>query len=227
MDIDFLLRRQAIVEWRDRWFIQAVSTINAAAIKACADFDKALSDAGVADTVWDPDRFTFGRIDNLMSRHLDGEIDGFLAGAAEELRGIDEKLAALASALAEGVSNLTMPDANDEGVNEPDQHSAVPEAALAQTPAPFQRFTSFVNDHSVARTAQAWWAKASEFATQTAESVGKSLQDKAGLYDRLRRSAGDRIATAWLGNSGTPLPLKAQLLMLIDDVTSEARSSNL
>lgn len=52
MDIDFLLRRQAIMEWRDRWFMQAVSTINAAAIKARADFDEALGDAGVADTVW-------------------------------------------------------------------------------------------------------------------------------------------------------------------------------
>jgi len=227
MDIDFLLRRQAIMEWRDRWFMQAVSTINAAAIKARADFDEALGDAGVADTVWDPDRFTFGRIDSLMSRHLDGEIGRFLAGAAEELRGIDERLAALASALAEGLSNLTMPDAYDEGVNEPAQHSAVPEAAVTKAPAIFQRFASFVKDHSMARTAQAWGAKASETVAQTAEAVGKSLQDKAGLYDRLRRRAGDRIGTAWLGDSGAPLPLKAQLLMLIDDVTSEARSSNL
>jgi hypothetical protein len=33
MDIEFLLRRQALMEWRDRWFTQAISTINSAAIR--------------------------------------------------------------------------------------------------------------------------------------------------------------------------------------------------
>ncbi len=227
MDIDFLLRRQAIVEWRDRWFMQAVTTINAAAIKARADFDASLGDAGVSDTVWDPDRFTFGRIDSLMSRRLDGEISRFLAGAAEELRGIDERLATLASALADSVSTLNFPDANGEPAKEDDRPPPTPNEPNAKKPALFQRLTGLVKDHSVTRTAQAWGAKASETVAHTAEVVGKSLQDKAGLYDRLRRRAADRIASAWLGDSGAPLPLKAQLLMLIDDVTSEARSTNL
>lgn len=227
MDIDFLLRRQAIIEWRDRWFMQAVTTINAAAIKARADFDASLGDAGVSDTVWGPDRFTFGRIDSLMAQHLDGEISRFLAGAAEELRSIDERLTTLASALADSVSTLDLPDANGEPAKMADQPTPMTHEPDAKKPALFQRLAGLVKDHSVTRTAQAWGAKASETVAHTAEVVGKSLQDKAGLYDRLRRKAGDRIASAWLGDGGTPLPLKAQLLALIDDVTSEARSNNL
>lgn len=58
--------------------------------------------------------------------------------------------------------------------------------------------------------------------------MSSQLQDALGMFAFLAIELSVLfIGISLLVDSGAPLPLKAQLLMLIDDVTSEARSSNL
>lgn len=221
MEIDFLLRRQAVCEWRDRQLFQAVSTINSAAIKARADFDAQLEEAGFADTVWDPEAFAFGRIDALMSKHLAGPLEAFLTGAASELRLIEDRFAALAEALASSNAALVLPigaAAPPEQAPVTAESGATPRVKPVAPESGFQRLSGLVRE---------WGSRASENIVSTAETVSKSVQDRTGLYDRLRRKAAERIKGAWMGDGGDPLPLKAQLIGLIEDVTSEARSINL
>ena len=225
MEIDFLLRRQAVCEWRDRHLFQAVSTINCAAIKARADFDAQLEEAGFADTVWDPEAFAFGRIDTLMRKHLAGSLNTFLTGAADELRLIEGRFGPLADALASSSSALVLPvgaavGETATGQAAPSEQSpcTAAEAKPAEPETGFQRLSGLVRE---------WGSRASENIVSTAETVSKSVQDRTGLYDRLRRKAAERIKGAWMGDGGDPLPLKVQLIGLIEDVTSEARSINL
>ncbi|MEO6093251.1 MAG: hypothetical protein ABIT04_11825 [Novosphingobium sp.] len=227
MDVEFLLRRQAVTEWRDRHLFHAVSTINTAAIKARIDFDALLAEAALVDSIWDPSGFVFGRIDSLMRKHLTGKLDAFLAQAAEELRVIEARFDLLAEALTASASTLTFPEAAiapDESVSEAAQFRLGANYTGGGILTNLRSLSLAVRDHSLARTARAWSTRASKSVATRAEAVGKSLHDRMGLYDRLRRKAAERIATAWMGDVGSPIPLKAQLLVLIDDVASEARS---
>jgi hypothetical protein len=47
------------------------------------------------------------------------------------------------------------------------------------------------------------------------------------LRDRLRTAANERIATHWLGDTGDPQPVMAQVIRIIDRTTETAKMSML
>jgi hypothetical protein len=129
MDIELLSRRQAVMEWRDRWYSQAITLLNGAGIKARAAFDVSIADAGATETMWDADSFVLGHIDALMAQYLEGEISAFLKAAAEELACIDERFVDLGHALVEHHAALTLPTVtSDTAMKKP----GVAEAACRQ-----------------------------------------------------------------------------------------------
>jgi hypothetical protein len=232
MDIEFLLRRQAVMDWRDRWFTQTVSTINAAAISARADFAALLEAADAIETIRDPAGFVYGHIDASMTNRLNDRLPAFCKAASDELRCIEERFVPLGDALAESWEALLLPNSIVPVESLFNAVSANPGSPFANAksshiPRSLKRLTSFMRDHSLTRAAQAIGSKASQKVAASADTLGKTIQDKSGFYARLRRMAGDRIASAWMGDAGTPLPLKAQMLTLLDEVASEARSFNL
>ena len=66
--------------------------------------------------------------------------------------------------------------------------------------------------------------KANSLATYASETADWLVQDKAGLRDRLRDAATNRIATQWMGDIGDPLPVLAQMIRNIERVAHEART---
>ncbi len=67
--------------------------------------------------------------------------------------------------------------------------------------------------------------RASTLADGAGSAADELLQDKLGLKNRLRSAAAQRIAQSWIGGSGEPKPVLAQLISLIDETTHAARMS--
>lgn len=227
MDIEFLSRRQAVTEWRDRHLFQVMTMINAAGIEARAALDQQIKDAALLQSVWDPAGFVHARIDELMRAEVALRMGTFLRQAAQELRALDPGFSPLADALVASASAIEMPAA-------PEPELAASLDGEYASPLPIQedegrllRATKKVSNLAIARSAREWGAWAAEGVSSVADTVSRSLQDSTGLHGRLRRIAAERIASAWMGDAGSPRPLKAQLVLLIEDVTHEARSLNL
>lgn len=218
MDIDALVRRQAISEWRDRQILTSWSMINRAGQSALEAFDDLLDEAGILDSTWDPGAFAKARIDRLMSADLKARLGEFLSSAADELGAIHGSFADLSSALGASVESLTLPEvsAPPEKVNSTD--STETDASLG---------LMSVFDNGIARAARSLGAKASDALGTAADTASKKFQSQTGLHDRLRRSAAERVRDAWLGSKGEPKPLAAQIIVLIDDAGNGARSLSL
>lgn len=65
--------------------------------------------------------------------------------------------------------------------------------------------------------------RAKSFADGAGSAADELLQDKLGLKSRLRSAAAQRIAQSWMGGTGEPKPVLAQLISLIDESTHAAR----
>lgn len=227
MDIEFLSRRQAVTEWRDRQLFQAMTMLNAAGIGARTALDEQIKDAALFQSVWDPAGFVNARIDELMRGEVATRLETFLEQAAQELRALESRFQPLADALVASASAIEMPTAPEP---EPVASTAVEHPSpphIQQNDGRLSRVTKRVSDLAITRSAREWGARAADGVASVADTVSRSLQDSTGLYERLRRLGAERIASAWMGDAGTPRPLKAQLVLLIEDVTHEARSVNL
>nr|WP_314464299.1 hypothetical protein [uncultured Novosphingobium sp.] len=227
MDIEFLSRRQAVTEWRDRQLLHAMTMLNTAGIEARTALDRQIKDAALIQSVWDPAGFVNARIDELMRAEVALRIDTFLDQAAQELRALEPRFFPLADALAASASAIEMPAAAEPEPATPSDTECSSTLPLQQGEGRLSRVTKRVGDLAIARSAREWGIWAADGVTSVADTVSRSLQDTTGLYERLRRLGTERIASAWMGDAGTPRPPKAQLILLIEDVTHEARSVNL
>lgn len=218
MDIDFLIRRQAVTEWRDRQLFAAMSALNAAAMAARAEFEDHLKDAELLQSLIDPAGFVTDRIDAAMRGQLTARTEVLLADASAELRALDTRLASLADALAGSGSALEFP----ASAQPPLQRGAAETAKMADAP-PIPEVLA----PGLLRTARDWGNWFVTGATGVADTLSRTVQARGGMNDRLRRIAAARIDAAWMASTGDPRTIRTQLVSLIDDVAHEARSMNL
>lgn len=222
MDSYFLGRQQALIEWRDRQLFAVLSMINRAAIIARASLEEQLKDAALVQAIWDPTAFVRTRIDSLMRAVIFQELDRLVGDAAKELCLIDSQFEKLADSIVASGSALTMPS-----TSEPMPHSTnaqtIPDENTAPVPTPAATSRLSRLGSLVGAGAREWRAKAIDGVTDLAASMSRTIQDRSGLDERMRRVAAQHIAVAWMGGSGDPLPLKAQLIALIDDIAQKAK----
>jgi hypothetical protein len=210
MDWELAMRRQAVTAWRDRQILAAHTMLNNCAQGARNAFEAQLAQATVLDSVWDPAGFSNHRIDTLMHDSvINGVVDCF-ACAGQELGSIDARLGPLGEAMgrAEGIALplASQPSSSDEAPARETLPSIPTEAGV------------------LTRLRETLVYKASSLATYASETADWLVQDKAGLRDRLRDAAANRIATQWMGDIGDPLPVLAQMIENIERVAHEART---
>ncbi|WP_172451884.1 hypothetical protein [Sphingobium sp. SA916] len=222
MDISSLDRRQALTEWRDRQLFAVLSMINGAAIAARATLDEQLRDAALTQSIWDPTAFVRIRIDALMREGIYRQLDNLLGQAASELGLLDPQFVALATTIAESGTALEMP-ATPEPITPP--VAVQPAADRKADPVPLTTPTSRFSriGSLVGSGAREWRTKAIDGMTDFAASMSRTIQDRSGLDERMRRLATQHIAVAWMGDTGEPRPLKTQLIAIINEVTQKAR----
>ncbi len=212
MNLDALIRRQAVTGWRDQQLFAAASALNAAAVTTRARFETHLKDAALIQSLWDPAAFARTHVDTAMLDRFGQSLDRWLITAAEELRALDGRFGALAGALAASGPSITMPLA---------EPGPTPGGSTDQNPVSASPATG------IAGKAQEWASWLKSGATDVADTVSRTMQDRSGLDERLRRACGARLADIWLGDKGDPVPVKAQLYSLIDSVANDARGMNL
>lgn len=212
MDWEAALRRQALAEWRDRQILAISGEFNGRAAEALAAFDAQVTSANLIDSVWDPAGFANGRIDQLLSQSVPAPLDKALKLAGKELAAISPAFAELAGALAWS-----------EAITFPESATAEPADAPAPSTVAAEPSWRIASVPLVRRALDAGqWA--AETLRDAGVSAERALQDRTGLYDRLRSAAQARIATTWMGSAGEPRPVMQQVIDLIDDVSLEART---
>ena len=214
IEVEGASKRQAIAEWRDHHLLAALELMGQTAQTSLAEFEELLAKAGVTDTVWDPVGFAQPRVDTAMRSRLPRGLAGLIASAAAELRGMDLAFAELADAL-EHSQSVVIPQA------------ALPELMTSPTPEPSSAGEMVVSERG--KTGRVF-DKLAEVASEAARRGGEvldALQDRVGIRDRARSAASERIATAWLGEAGDPLPVFAQITRMIDNTSETARMSTL
>ena len=125
----------------------------------------------------------------------------------------------LASALTASVDVLSFPSMQAEAQEETERTDEAPSRwfpLLSRLPT----LSSYVVENRLAKSA----LEVGNRALDVLGDASSKLQSGTGLHDRLRNAAADRIAQAWMGTRGSPRPLMAQLISMIDEVTNEARS---
>lgn len=212
MDWELAMRRQAVTEWRDRQIMDARSLLNAHAQAARNAFEAQLSQASMLDSVWDPAGFTNHRIDALMHYHVSGGLADYFKNAAKELVSLDKSFTRLGKVLASGAGIKLPAAAEPRAPSKTDATTSDADLPVADTDSWLVRLRG-----TVATTA----STVANYATETADWL---VQDKVGLRDRLRLAATNRISTQWMGDIGEPLPVLAQVIAFIDQVTHEART---
>ncbi len=219
MDIEKLLRRQAVMHWRDELLLGIWRVVNNAGIEAKRSVEDHISEAGLVDTLWDPANFTRDRIDGIMRVATSGGLEGLFTGAAEELRAIDEEYGNLADALLASLHSLRLPAIEEAaGTNSSETvFAAAPTGRLAGAMAAISR-------QDLVKSAREWGSWALEKVGEASDAASRKLQSGTGLHDRLRHSAQARIDTAWMAPVGDPTPLMGQLISVVETVGSEARS---
>jgi hypothetical protein len=209
------ISRQAVAEWRDRQILSAAALVNDRAVEARATFDREVENATAADTLFNPSALANARIDALLGASLSESLPDFLSLAARELVAIDERLGDIGDA-------LRRPDA-----------IALP---LCLAPLPVTTVENACADASEAGQAQhqkrglagvsaMLVRRASSLADGAGSAADELLQDKLGLKNRLRSAAAQRVAQSWMGGTGEPKPVLAQLISLIGETTHAARMS--
>lgn len=213
--LELAIARQAVAEWRDRHMLSAAALLNAKAIDARAAFDREVETATAAETIFNPAVLANARIDALLGASLGDSLPDFFGIAARELVSIDQRLSDIADALRRPdaiVLPLASPPlpASTTGVEGISADASEVEPAqpqkrgLAGAPAMFAR-------------------RAKSLADGAGSAADELLQDKLGLKNRLRSAATHRIGQGWMGGTGDPKPVLAQLISLIDETTHAAR----
>lgn len=229
MDIELLAIRQSIAEWRDRQFFTILGLINQTAIASKVGLEAQIVDAALVQSALDPAGFAGHRIDLLMRTGVGEWLAQTLADASAELRALSSTFEGLAAKLETGTSSLEMPALPAPPASEVPETLGSDAAAPSTKPVEekpaagkLSRFGSLVSG-----SAKEWHAKARVGVSDLATTVSRTLQDRSGLDERLRRAAGQRIALAWMGDTGEPVPFKGQLFNLINTIALEARSMSL
>lgn len=229
MNWEAALCRQAIAEWRDRQILQASAMLNGCAGKAQVAFEAQLADARLIDAVWDPARFAYARLDELMRPAVESALPEFRRDAARELAALSTNFAALADALARAdriawpQAPAPEPSSSSSAASPYDKRAAVRtktpdrllklgQKALAQSP--------------LGRGAAAVGERARNGLLATGSAAERLLQDRTGAHQRLRAAAAERVATQWMGRPGEQSVL-GQIIILIDEVAASARTSTL
>lgn len=215
---EMALRREALAGWRDRQILSACRLFNREAGRALAAFDGQIGDAGIRDTVWDPASFVSARIDHLLCESMPVALREFLAEASRELAQLDPTLQDFADALA-----------RSDAIAWPKIAAPIdtPVGTAASSVAAHQETLAAAGSFSVLRTAAHMAEQAGSALSWAGSAASRTLQDRAGLFDRLRVAASKHVQTRWMGGTGDPRPVLAQVIAMIDTVAAEARMSTL
>lgn len=219
MEIETLEKRQAVLAWRDDLVLGIWHVVNRAGIEAKRGIEEHLKDAGIIDTVWDPANFTRDRVDGVMRAAVLGALEGLFKGAAEELRAIDFDYAALADALLQSLAILRFP-----ALTATDADALPATASNTVAPSRLARLMAAVSRQELLKSAREWGSWALDMVGEASEAASQKLQSGTGLHDRLRRSAQARIDTGWMAATGVPQPIMGQLLGVVENIGSQARS---
>ena len=235
MDWEMAMRRQGVTEWRDRQILAAYSMFNSQAQEARAIFEKQLSEANLLDSVWDPSGFANDRIDDLLRTRIGPCLQKLLSEAASELTALDSRFGDLGDALARS-EGIQLPEEASLGETEDpiplSQHADNLKVDKAMADVPSQsdagnwltRSPVSASTRALRRGAKDLGERAAAMIEHAADAAERLIQDKAGLYNRLRVAAGQRIASKWMGEIGENRPVMAQVFALIDEVTLGART---
>lgn len=219
VEIETLEKRQAVLAWRDDLVLGIWHVVNRAGIEAKRGIEEHLKDAGIIDTVWDPANFTRDRVDGVMRAAVLGALEGLFKGAAEELRAIDFDYAALADALLQSLAILRFP-----ALTATDADALPATASNTVAPSRLARLMAAVSRQELLKSAREWGSWALDMVGEASEAASQKLQSGTGLHDRLRRSAQARIDTGWMAATGVPQPIMGQLLGVVENIGSQARS---
>lgn len=217
MKLDHLAQQQALGEWRDRTIVESARLLNQAAVSSLAAFEDEVPQAGMITSAWNPASFASVHIDRAMLHRVRAELPALLTRAAQELTAISPAHARLAEGVQEAADGLVWPVLQELPASAelaPVQGSA--SAKPASRTGRIGRFT---------RTVFAAGQIAAGTAAHLSETAKRSFRDRSGLDDRLRSAARTRIAKAWMGHSGEPRPILAQILTIIDEAAVLARSA--
>jgi len=217
MKLDLLARQQALGEWRDRTIVESARLLNHAAASSLAAFEDEVPEASMITSAWDPASFAAVRVDRAMLRHVRAKLPTLLTRAAQELTAISAVYARLAEGVQEAADGLVWPDLQViPATAEAAPLKASTFATSASPPSRIGRFT---------RTLFAAGKMAADTAAHLSETANRSFRERSGLDDRLRSAARTRIAEAWMGHSGEPRPILAQVTAIIDEAAELARST--
>ncbi|SEJ74468.1 hypothetical protein SAMN05518849_112140 [Sphingobium sp. AP50] len=233
MNWQMAMRRQAVVAWRDEQIMTAYSLFSAKVQEARASFEQALVEhARLYDTVWDPTGFAEPRIDAQLRKILPKALADFVDDAATGLADIAPEFGELAKALRHS-HTLSLPHAKQvELAAAPATAVLVPRPPLVSDQAALpdasdERWTITKHMERLAGSAGQVVKRGAEIVQKQADVLADTLQDKAGLRERVRIAAQKRIASHWMSEAGDPLPVLAQLIRIIDTTTETARMSML
>lgn len=213
--MELAISRQAVAEWRDRQVLSAAALLNEKAVDARAAFDREVETATAAETIFNPSALANSRIDALLGASLSENLPDFFGIAARELVSIDQRLSDIGDALRRPDA-IVLPLAS---LPLPASTTAVEDASAKASevePAPPQK-------RGLAGAPAMFARRAKSLADGAGSAADELLQDKLGLKNRLRSAAAQRIAQSWMGGTGEPKPVLAQLISLIDETTHAAR----
>lgn len=215
--LELAISRQAVAEWRDRQILSAAALLNEKAIDARAAFDREVENATAAETIFNPSALANARIDHLLGASLGASLPDFLGMAANELVSVDQRLQDIGDALRRPDA-IVMPLATT-----PLPATATPIAEVSGEARGAEQAQS--ERPGLAGLPARLAKRASSLAGDAGSAADDLFQDKLGLKNRLRSAAAQRVAQSWMGGTGDPKPVMAQLISLIDETTHAARMS--
>ena len=215
MEVEQLARRQAIADWRDIYILEAAELLNHAGKRSCETFEEVLLQAGVKDMVWDPAGYAAPNVDRAMRQHTEPGLAELMARASGHLAGLHPMFKPLAEAMFEASVKLHYPATTSTSVIAPDP--ANPKEIGSQDAAPISAgVVQSLGDLGRSAAATIAWAS---------ESAGRTIKDISGMHSRLRNAGRIRIAQQWMGDTGEPRPVLAQVIAIIDETSTLARNA--
>lgn len=230
LDWQAALERQALAEWRDRQVLAVYHILNNLADEARSKFEASLEQASLKDSVWDPANFADRRIDALMCEAVPSALERLLKSAGRELAAISPTFEPYGNALSAStgfdfpIAGLGEDKAESNGDlvgSSASSDDAVSEASQPQVPA---SSSWSLGNLMLVRKVSEFGELAANAVWEAGVAAERTLQTRAGLYERLRSAAAARIGTRWMGSAGEPRPVLAQVTDLIDSVCGEARA---
>lgn len=224
-------QRQALVAWRDEQTLAAYRLLSAKTQEARAAFDRGLVDnASLLDTILNPVGFAEPRIDVQLRKVLPRALADFLDNAATGLADVAPEFAELAEALRQ--NTLILPQAQQTELDVMHSENAGGEAAgskeqVITSNALGKRRTVRKSIEQLAVYAREAVKRGEKIFWRQADTIADTLQHKAGLWERARIAAHNRIGSHWLGETGEPQSVLSQLISIIEETTEIARNKTL